>query len=94
MPLKTGKAGDNNPSVKMISIIDSNSTPWIDYKSYATYHPLFNLSIHDSKLWMNIVNFVLDDLHTNYVFSGNEYLLQSEFKISYQEKQQKTIIKE
>jgi hypothetical protein len=64
----------------MASLIDSNSTPWIDYGSYATYHPLFNLSIRDPDLWMDVVDFALDDLHTNNVFSGDEYPLQSKFE--------------
>jgi hypothetical protein len=78
----------------MASIIDSNSTPWIDYGSYATYHSLSSLSIHDPELWMDIVDFALDDLHTNYVFSGDEYPLQLEFETSRQEKQRKIIVKE
>jgi hypothetical protein len=46
----------------MAFLIDSNSTPWIDYGSYATYHPLFNLSICDPELWMDVADFALDDL--------------------------------
>ena len=66
----------------MAFLIDSNSTPWIDYGSYATYHTLFNLSIRDPELWMDVVDFALDDLHSNYVFSGDEYPLQPEFETS------------
>jgi hypothetical protein len=43
----------------MAFLADSNSThstPWVDYGSYATYHPLFNLSTSDPKLWMDIVD--------------------------------------
>jgi hypothetical protein len=36
----------------------------------------------------------LDDLHTNYVFSGDEYPLQLEFETSRQEKQRKIIVKD
>jgi hypothetical protein len=77
----------------MAFLIDSNSTPWIDYGTYATYHTLFNLSIHDPELWMDVVDFALDDLHSNYVFSGDEYPLQPEFETSLQEKQRKIIVR-
>jgi hypothetical protein len=77
-----------------MAFLNSNSTPWTDYESYATYHTLFNLSIHDPELWMDVVDFALDDLYSNYMFSGDEYPLQLEFETSLQEKQRKIIIKE
>ena len=43
---------------------------------------------------MDIVDFALDDLHTNYVFSGDEYPLQLDFETSRQEKERKIIVKE
>ena len=75
-------------------MINSDSTPWIDYGSYATYHSLSSLRIHDPELWMDIVDFALDDLYTNYVFSGDEYPLELEFETSRQEKRRKIIVKE
>jgi hypothetical protein len=78
----------------MAFLIDSNSTTWIDYRSYVTYYTLFNLSIRDPELWMDVVDFALDDLHSNYMFSGDEYPLQPEFETSLQEKQRKIIVKE
>ena len=78
----------------MAFLTDSNSTVWVDYGSYAIYHTLFNLSIRDPELWMDIVDFVLYDLHSNYVFSGHEYLLQPEFETSRQKRRRKIIVKE
>jgi hypothetical protein len=77
----------------MALLIDSESTPWVDYGSYATYHPLFTISTSDPELWMDVVDFALDDLHTNYVFSGDEYPLEFEFETSLQKKQRKLIVR-
>jgi hypothetical protein len=78
----------------MAFLADSNSTPWVDYGSYATYHPLFNLSTSDPELWMDLVDFALDDLHNNYVFSGHEYPLQGSLETTRQRRQRKIIVKE
>src|ERR1700722_3720942 len=78
----------------MAFLTDSNSTLWVDYGSYATYHTLFNLSIRDPELWMDVVDFALDDLHTNYVFSGHEYPLQSELETPRQKRRRTIIVKE
>jgi hypothetical protein len=60
--------------------IDTDSTSWVEYEGYATFHPLFNLSVHDLELWMDVADFALDDLHSSYVFSGDEYPLRIEFE--------------
>ena len=43
---------------------------------------------------MDLVDFALDDLHSNYVFSGHEYPLEALFETSRQKRERKTIIKE
>ena len=43
---------------------------------------------------MDIVDFALHDLHSNYVFSGHEYPLQPEFETSRQKRRRKIIVKE
>ena len=42
---------------------------------------------------MNIIDFALNDLHSNYVFSGNEYPLEPEFETSLQRKQRRIMVK-
>ena len=64
------------------------------YERYATYHPLENLSILHPELWMNLVDHALDDLHSNYVFSGEEYPLEAEFETTLQKKERWDIAKE
>ena len=43
---------------------------------------------------MGIVDFALDDLHNNYVFSGHEYPLQGSLETTRQRRQRKIIVKE
>ena len=55
------------------SMATSTEVIRVVYGRYATYHTLENLSILDPELWMNLVDHALDDLHSNYEFSGEEY---------------------
>jgi hypothetical protein len=64
------------------------------YERYATYHTLENLSIQDPELWMNLVDHALDDLHSHYEFSGEEYPLEAEFETTFQKKGRWEIVKE
>jgi len=43
---------------------------------------------------MDLVDFTLDDLQSNYVFSGDEYPLESEFETPRQKRQRKIIVNE
>jgi hypothetical protein len=54
----------------------SMETTGIDYRRYATYRPLKNLSHCYPELWINLVHVAHDDLHNNYIFSGKEYALE------------------
>src|SRR2546423_10182147 len=72
----------------------STETSGVDYGRYATYHTLKHLSNVDPEQWMNLVDFVRDDLHTNYEFSGEEYPLEAEFETTRQRMGRQEIIKE
>jgi hypothetical protein len=71
----------------------STETSGVDYARYATYHTLKSLRDMEPEQWMNLVNHARDDLHTNYVFSGEEYPLEVKFETTHQRMERREIIK-
>jgi len=58
----------------------STETSGVDYARYATYHTLKSLRDMEPEQWMNLVDHARDDLHTNYVFSGEGISLRGEVR--------------
>jgi hypothetical protein len=71
----------------------STETSGVDYARYATYHTLKSLRDMEPEQWMNLVDHARDDLHTNYVFSGEEYPLEVKFETTHQRMERREIIK-
>jgi hypothetical protein len=73
------------------SILALIGTSEVDYEKYATYHTLSNLRTLNPLLWRNVVGLAVDDLQSNYVFSGEEYPVDLMFETPDQEKGRKEI---
>jgi hypothetical protein len=71
----------------------SPKTSAIDYERYAIYHSLKDLRSVDPENWMKLVDLAWDDLHTNYIFSGEEYPLEAKFETALQRKGRHEIMK-
>src|SRR5205085_3821519 len=89
MSIETSEVGPKPDSMAM-----STETSKVDYERYAVYHTQKSLRSTDPEKWMYLVDFARDDLHTNYIFSGEEYPLEAIFETVLQRKGRHEIIKQ
>jgi hypothetical protein len=79
---------------KACSTAASTQVSGFDYGRYAIYHTLNHLSHRYPDIWANLVDLAYDDLHCNYVFSGDEFASEGLFETPLQGQARRSIVGE